>query len=163
MRVNKGLSGMSIGVAAMIAIATISTISSAQADDSDNKKVEKKDLVKARDAHTRGYDAKKAGVNAKADALSDEKNVDGDATTKGGAVTADQAKKIVEGRKEVKEFFALFDKAKKQKRKVGKPVLEVERDGTNWLVHVYEQLPDHTATMNWYTVNGKTGAVSLMF
>jgi len=30
-------------------------------------------------------------------------------------------------------------------------------------VHVYEDLPDHTATFNWYEVNVKSGKVTKLF
>ena len=33
----------------------------------------------------------------------------------------------------------------------------------NYVVHVYESLPDHTATFNWYSVNVKTGRVQKQF
>ena len=33
----------------------------------------------------------------------------------------------------------------------------------NYSVHVYESLPDHTATFNWYSVNVKSGRVEKQF
>lgn len=78
-------------------------------------------------------------------------------------LSAKQAEDLVRSRKEIKEWLALFAKAKKDHRKVGTPQIEVERDGANWMVHVYEQMPDHTATVNWYTVDPKTSKISTMF
>lgn len=80
-----------------------------------------------------------------------------------GELSAKQAEDLVRSRKEVKEWLALFAKAKKDHRKVGTPKIEAERDGANWMVHVYEQMPDHTATVNWYTVDPKTSKISTMF
>lgn len=80
-----------------------------------------------------------------------------------GELTAKQAEELVANRKEVKEWLALFAKAKKEHRNVGTPQIEAERDGANWSVHVYEQMPDHTATVNWYTVDPKTAKITTMF
>jgi hypothetical protein len=33
----------------------------------------------------------------------------------------------------------------------------------NYAVHIFENLPDHTATFNWYSVNVKTGHVEKQF
>ncbi len=94
----------------------------------------------------------------------------GDKKTKGstakpakGELSSKQAEDLVRNRKEVKEWLALFAKAKKDHRKVGTPQIEVERDGANWMVHVYEQMPDHTATFNWYTIDPKTSKITTMF
>jgi hypothetical protein len=62
---------------------------------------------------------------------------------------------------DVKQFLALFKGGKSKLNGVAK--IEVESEQGKWLVHVYEQLPDHTATMNWYEVDMKTGKVSKMF
>lgn len=78
-------------------------------------------------------------------------------------LTADQAKKLVEARPEVKEWLTLFKKAGAKAHPDSKPVIEVEKDGKNWNVHVFEALPDHTATFNWYSVDPATKKISPMF
>lgn len=78
-------------------------------------------------------------------------------------LTADQARKLVEARPEVKEWMALFKKAGAKAHPDSKPVIEVEKDGKNWNVHVFEALPDHTATFNWYSVDPATKKISPMF
>jgi len=78
-------------------------------------------------------------------------------------LTAKQALKLVEGRKEVQEFFAQFSLPREGATAESKPVIDVEKDGRKWNVHVYESLPDHTATFNWYSVDRYTGKVTPMF
>lgn len=80
-----------------------------------------------------------------------------------GLLTAAQAKKLVEERPEVKEWLALFKKPSAKAHPDSKPVIEVEKDGKNWNVHVFESLPDHTATFNWYSVDPATKKISPMF
>ncbi|MBK8224755.1 MAG: hypothetical protein IPK73_27420 [Candidatus Obscuribacter sp.] len=80
-----------------------------------------------------------------------------------GLLTAAQAKKLVEERPEVKEWLALFKKPSAKAHPDSKPVIEVEKDGKNWNVHVFEALPDHTATFNWYSVDPATKKISPMF
>ncbi|MBL8085546.1 MAG: hypothetical protein JNN26_23170 [Candidatus Obscuribacter sp.] len=83
--------------------------------------------------------------------------------TSQGLLTASQAKKLVEERPEVKEWLALFKKPSAKAHPDSKPVIEVEKDGKNWNVHVFESLPDHTATFNWYSVDPATKKISPMF
>lgn len=51
----------------------------------------------------------------------------------------------------------------------GRSIKDFERiyydhtEGYNLIVHYYEQHPDHTATINWYEVDGVTGAVVPQF
>ncbi|MCA0315132.1 MAG: hypothetical protein LCH63_15055 [Candidatus Melainabacteria bacterium] len=78
-------------------------------------------------------------------------------------LTANQALKLVESRKEVQEFFAQFSLPRQGATAESKPVIDVEKDGNKWNVHVYESLPDHTATFNWYSVDRYTGKVTPMF
>jgi hypothetical protein len=78
-------------------------------------------------------------------------------------LTANQALKLVESRKEVQEFFAQFSLPRQGATAESKPVIDVEKDGSKWNVHVYESLPDHTATFNWYSVDRYTGKVTPMF
>lgn len=77
-------------------------------------------------------------------------------------LTANQALKLVESRKEVQDFFAQFRRPRQGATAESKPVIDVEKDGNNWNVHVYESLPDHTATFNWYSVDRFTGKVTPM-
>lgn len=73
---------------------------------------------------------------------------------------------IVNAEPDVKKFVALI---KKSGRKGSRAEVEFDReeDG-DYIIHVYEYVPDddesgHTATMNWYHVNKKTGKVSKEF
>lgn len=118
----------------------------------------KDDLVK--EHNTREHDTKVKSKVATDKSESKSSVMSGKSKTE---LSAKQAEDLVRNRKEVKEWLALFAKAKKDHRKVGTPQIEVERDGANWMVHVYEQMPDHTATVNWYTVDPKTSKVSTMF
>lgn len=76
-------------------------------------------------------------------------------------ITAQQAVALVKKRSDVKKFLALFPNGKSKKTQ-GFPVVEAEELDNNWNVHVYEQMPDHTATMNWFEVDGQTGAIKPM-
>ena len=76
-------------------------------------------------------------------------------------ISAEQAVALVKKRSDVKKFLALFPGGKSKKTQ-GFPVVEAEELDNNWNVHVYEQMPDHTATMNWFVVDSQTGAVKPM-
>jgi len=76
-------------------------------------------------------------------------------------ISAEQAVALVKKRSDVKKFLALFPNGK-SKKTLGFPVVEAEELDNNWNVHVYEQMPDHTATMNWFEVNSQTGAIKPM-
>jgi hypothetical protein len=53
---------------------------------------------------------------------------------------------------EVKQFFSTV--------KTGKLVLDHEDSTSNaWIIHIYEDLPDHIATFAWYSVNENTGEI----
>ena len=77
-------------------------------------------------------------------------------------ISSAEAVAIVKRRKDVKEFFAQFPGGKSKATGGGYPVIDVEPLEKNWNVHVYEQTPDHTATMDWFEVNSQTGAVKSM-
>ena len=64
-------------------------------------------------------------------------------------ISAEQAVALVKKRSDVKKFLALFPNGKSKKTQ-GFPVVEAEELDNNWNVHVYEQMPDHTATMNLF-------------
>lgn len=84
-----------------------------------------------------------------------------------GAVKSEaQAIAIVSARPEVKQFIANI---KKNGRKGASSNVEFDRkENGEFVIHVYEYVPDddetgHTATMNWYHVNAKTGKVTTEF
>lgn len=80
--------------------------------------------------------------------------------------TEAQAVAIVSARPEVKQFIANI---KKNGRKGSSSNVEFDRkENGEYVIHVYEYVPDdaetgHTATMNWYHVNAKTGKVTTEF
>ncbi len=78
-------------------------------------------------------------------------------------ITSAQAVAIIKKRSDVKAFLAQFPQGKSM-RLNGLAVVEAEADpnGRSWTVHVFEQLPDHTATMGWFSVDKKTGAVKVV-
>ncbi|MDD6481665.1 MAG: hypothetical protein PUF65_05300 [Lachnospiraceae bacterium] len=45
----------------------------------------------------------------------------------------------------------------------GKKTMYVGKDGDGYLFQFYEDMGDHTATINFYTVNCKTGKITAMF
>jgi len=74
----------------------------------------------------------------------------------------EKAIEIVWRRPEVKKWLAQFPKG--TSKLGGHPSATADHDkGSVYSVHVYEDLPDHTATFNWYKVNVKTRTVSKMF
>jgi len=76
-------------------------------------------------------------------------------------VSSNLAIALVKKRADVKRFLSLFPQGHSAKTD-GVPVIEAEDDGANWNVHVFEQMPDHTATMNWFVVSKKTGAIKIL-
>ena len=76
-------------------------------------------------------------------------------------ISAEQAVALVKKRSDVKKFLALFPGGK-SKKTLGFPVVKAEELDNNWNIHVYEQMPDHTATMNWFEVDSQTGAIKPM-
>jgi hypothetical protein len=89
------------------------------------------------------------------------------AKPKSGPVKSESAAvAIVAARPEVKSWVATI-KASKIKGTSSHIEFDRMEDG-EYIVHVYEYVPDdaesgHTATMNWYHVNAKTGKVSKEF
>jgi hypothetical protein len=89
----------------------------------------------------------------------------------GASTSADQASKkskedraidLVWRRPDVKSWLKLFPKGKSKLG--GHAAASVDhQQGDVYSVHVYEDLPDHTATFNWYDVNLKTGKITKMF
>ncbi len=83
------------------------------------------------------------------------------AAKKHKALTEKDALAAIENLSEVREFRqgVLATKGK------ATPVVEVDRkEGNEYIIHVYEIVPDdaetsHTATFNWYYVNIKSGKI----
>jgi len=81
-----------------------------------------------------------------------------------GKITESAAVNLVMNLPEVKEFFK---NARASKR--SKPTVELDRkEGNAYVVHVFEVVSDgpdeaHTATMNWYNVDIKTGKIKKEF
>ena len=68
-------------------------------------------------------------------------------------ITKEQAASLVTDLPEVKNYLANTPN--------GKVALDSENKTTNsWIIHVYEDFPDHQATFGWYSVNEVTGAVT---
>lgn len=83
--------------------------------------------------------------------------------TQTGKITEEQALNMVRKRQDVSDWLKLIKESKKKNPQTGEAVIEVESYEGNWRVHVYEQMSDHTATMNWYTVDAKTGKITADF
>lgn len=81
----------------------------------------------------------------------------------GDKVTEQQALDMVRKRQDVSDWLRLMKESKKKNPQTGQAVVDVESYEGNWRVHVYEQMSDHTATMNWYTVDAKTGKITADF
>ncbi len=79
-------------------------------------------------------------------------------------ITEDAAVNLVKKMPEVKQFFANVSKSG-----IAKPAITMDRkEGDAYVVHVFEIVNDgpessHTATKNWYYVNGKTGKITTEF
>lgn len=79
-------------------------------------------------------------------------------------ITEDGAINLVKKMPEVKQFFANVSKSG-----IAKPAITMDRkEGNAYVVHVFEIVNDgpdssHTATQNWYYVNGKTGKITTEF
>jgi hypothetical protein len=71
----------------------------------------------------------------------------------------DQAIDLVWHSPDVKSWLKLFPGGKSKLG--GHAAATAEHDhGDVYTVHVYEDLPDHTATLGWYDVNMKTGKIA---
>lgn len=73
----------------------------------------------------------------------------------------DRAIALVFKRKDVQDWKKNFNGPEGTSRLGGRIAVQVEgHKGDVYTVHVYEDLPDHTATFNWYEVNVRTGAIT---
>ena len=74
----------------------------------------------------------------------------------------DQAIDLVWRRSEVKKWLKLFPHG--TSKLGGHAAASADHaQGDVYSVHVYEDLPDHTATLNWFDVNIKTGKITKKF
>ena len=81
--------------------------------------------------------------------------------TQSQGITSEEAVDIVQNREEVKEWLSLFTKFNRISPETGgRAVLSLDglEDGF-YIIHVFEDLPDHIATFGWYKVNSLTGEV----
>lgn len=77
----------------------------------------------------------------------------------------DKAIDLVKSRKEVKAWLALFKSPGNTSPKTGgSPVLAIDsHQGSVYKIHVFEDMPDHQATFNYYEVDLKTGKIIATF
>jgi hypothetical protein len=76
----------------------------------------------------------------------------------------DRAIALVLKRKEVQTWRKNFNGPEGTSRLGGREAYSVEgHEGEIYIVHVFEDLPDHVATFNWYEVNIRTGKVTKQF
>lgn len=77
-------------------------------------------------------------------------------------LTIEEATKLVTAKKEVKEWLLLFTgPGKTNPMTDGRAVIAFDRsEGNIYFIHVFEDLPDHTATLGWYKVNSLTKEVT---
>jgi hypothetical protein len=77
-------------------------------------------------------------------------------------ITAEKALEIVSNLPEVKQWEKLFTNPDGTSPKTGgKPVVVYDSEtNTTYVIHVYEDMPDHTATFGWYDVDKNTGIVT---
>lgn len=83
-------------------------------------------------------------------------------------MTESEALAIVAARPEVKEFKRGVASGEAKKRGVSAHIVLDRQENGEYVVHVFEEVPDgkdesHTATFNWYHVNKRTRAVTKEF
>ncbi len=80
-------------------------------------------------------------------------------------ITSDKALEIVSNLPEVKKWEKSFTSPDGTSPTTGgTPVIDNDSEtSTTYVIHVYENMPDHTATFNWYYVDKNTGAVTKEF
>lgn len=80
-------------------------------------------------------------------------------------VSQQKAIELVRNQKDVQVWLALFSGPGQTSPKTGgRPVIAFDHmDGNRYIIHVFEDLPDHTATFNWFEVDSETGAVTRTF
>lgn len=67
-------------------------------------------------------------------------------------INSEKASNIVMNLPEVREFFRLSPNPHMT-------IENIDEVSESWNIHVYEDFPDHTVTLNWYEVNKQTGEV----
>jgi hypothetical protein len=76
----------------------------------------------------------------------------------------DKAIALVSKRKDVQAWKKNFNGPTGTSRLGGRVAFSIEgHKGEIYTVHVFEDLPDHTATFNWYEVDLSTGKVTPQF
>ncbi len=76
----------------------------------------------------------------------------------------DKAIALVSERKDVQAWKKNFNGPAGTSRLGGRVAFSIEgHKGEVYTVHVFEDLPDHTATFNWYEVDLSTGKVTAQF
>jgi hypothetical protein len=80
-------------------------------------------------------------------------------------ITSQDAVKIISQQKDVKDWLLLFTgPGQTSSSTTGKPVISYDHmEGKSYVIHVYEDLSDHTSTFNWYKVDRNSGAVTKEF
>ncbi len=80
-------------------------------------------------------------------------------------VSAERAIQKVQAMPEVQEWLALFSSADGTSPKTsGTPIIEIDGEQEKtYSLHAYESMPDHKATLNWYDVDKRTGAIMPLF
>ena len=78
-------------------------------------------------------------------------------------LTLGEAVELVKSQPEVREWLTLFANGGKSKLG-GRPVVAFDhQQGSIYVLRVYEDLPDHTASFNWYNVDSESGKVTREF
>lgn len=109
-------------------------------------------------------DPAKDADNAAGSSASQRPAANNNKSGKGTKISEQQALNMVRARKEVADWLKLIKESKKKNPQTGQAVVEIDGyEGGNWRVHVYELMSDHTATMNWYNVDSKTGKITTDF
>ena len=80
-------------------------------------------------------------------------------------ISEEEAINLVRNLPEVTEWLSLFtEPGDTSPTTGGKPMIIIDsKSEQGYSVHIYEQLSDHTATFNWYSVNSKTGEITSTF
>lgn len=79
-------------------------------------------------------------------------------------ISESEAIVIVKSQPEVKSWLSLFNSKNGTSKLGGGSVTTVDRvENGKYVIHVYESLPDHIATFNWYLVDVSSGKVTKEF
>lgn len=80
-------------------------------------------------------------------------------------ISEDEAVKLVRELPEVQEWLGYFTNEDGTSPETeGYPIIEIDSIEENeYLVHVYEMMPTHQATFDWYYVNMNSGEIHSMY